>query len=363
MNIFGKLLREFRNKCNDPHRSNRRLSQERFGQLLGEELDDRGFSGTAVHYWENGESKIHKDDRIVLIAILKVLHKNGGVGSIEQAQSFLEAGNYRALDETEKQQIFPVTSKPKEPPQTNKFSWNGIFGEFQKITDKANDGPPPAWPRMMAAVMRNIGDRVESANAGRSLLWLLVWIFAYNLLTPSLQWPYSNQQSSINSLYLYIVGTLILPLLIGLLINTDQDPAWKEREGANPVIVRMYTYQGAFVGFHVGYFVILIICLIGFYLQIKPVIWFQFVLAGLPPFMGSMGAHVVPENLWLASERLSLSDGWIFFIFIPIGFVWAFFFLEYYFWLTSPILGAFIIITAMLLAIVVNRQMQKTSKV
>lgn len=374
MNTFGKLLLEFRNKCNDPHRSNRRLSQERFGQLLGEELDDHGFSGTAVHYWENGESKIHKDDRIVLIAILKVLHKNGGIENIEQAESLLTAGNYRALNDNEKQQIFPevlqilpVTPGSKEPPQNNKFSWSGIIfnspGEFQKILDKANEGPPPAWPRVLAAIMRNIGNRVESANAGRSLLWLLVWIFANSLLTPSLQWPYSNHQSAVNSLYLYIGGTLILPLFIGLLINTDQDPAWKQRGTANPVIIRLYTYQGAFVGFHIGYFAIFMIYLIGFYLQIKPAIWFQFLLAGLPLFIGSMGAHVVPENLWLAYERLSLSDGRIFFIFIPIGFVWAFFFLEYYSWLTSPILGGFIIITAMLLAIAVNRRIQKNSKV
>lgn len=366
MNVFGKLLLAFRNKCNDPLRSNRRLSQERFGQLLGEELNGAGFSGTAVHYWENGESKIHKDDRTVLIAILKVLHKNGGLKNIEEAESLLAAGNYRSLNENERQQLFPE-GLPPAPPQNSKFSWNGILfnspEEFQKILDKANEGQPPAWPRVMAAIMSRIGDRVGDTNVGRGLLWLLVWIFSANLLSPSLQWPYFSHQDSIHSLYLYIAGTLILPLFIGILINTDQNPAWQKRENANPVIIRLYTYQGAFVGFHIGYFIIFMICLVGFYLQIKSAAWFHFLLAGLPLLMGSMGAHLVPENLWLAYQRLSLLDGWIFFVSIPIGFVWAFFFLEYYSWLTSPRSGVFIIIMAMFLAIAVNRRIQKTGKV
>ena len=68
---FGKQLRIFRQQCRDS-RNGKTLSQQRLGELLGEEMGI-GFSGAAVSDWERGESKIHVDDRLVLISLLKVL--------------------------------------------------------------------------------------------------------------------------------------------------------------------------------------------------------------------------------------------------------------------------------------------------
>ncbi len=102
---FGRLLRYHRRKCSDPLRGGL-LTQERLGELLGEELGDRGYSGAAVSDWERDQSQIHKDDRAVLIALMNVLNQTGGLSTMAEANELLLLGNYRALDSRENQQIF-----------------------------------------------------------------------------------------------------------------------------------------------------------------------------------------------------------------------------------------------------------------
>ena len=107
MNEFGKSLRSFRNRCSDSENLDKRLSQERLGELIGRELGvQEGYSGAAVSDWERGMSTIHASDRLVLISILKVLYQYGGITTLEEANHLLWAGNYRALDQNEIQAIF-----------------------------------------------------------------------------------------------------------------------------------------------------------------------------------------------------------------------------------------------------------------
>ena len=101
MKTFGEMLRAFRQASNDPDRLNRRLSQERLGALIGEEMGDLGVSGTAISYWESGESKISAEDRKLLLALVHVLHKCRGLETLLEANQFFEAGNYRVLNVSE----------------------------------------------------------------------------------------------------------------------------------------------------------------------------------------------------------------------------------------------------------------------
>ncbi len=105
MSKFGDLLRIHRQQCRDPLRGGV-LSQDRLGELLGLELGDRGYSGAAVSYWEGNKSKISEDDRLVLVSLIAVLHKNGGLHSLEEANNLLNAGNYRDLDPGEASVVF-----------------------------------------------------------------------------------------------------------------------------------------------------------------------------------------------------------------------------------------------------------------
>ena len=116
MTDFGTLLRIIRNRCVDPDIPGRSLTQERFGELLGGELGIQGgFSGAAVSDWERGKSRIRADDRLVLISLLVVLRRQGGIRSVSEANELLEVGNYRALNPAELEKVFPHLLKKKSP--------------------------------------------------------------------------------------------------------------------------------------------------------------------------------------------------------------------------------------------------------
>jgi hypothetical protein len=70
--------------------------------------------------------------------------------------------------------------------------------------------------------------------------------------------------------------------------------------------------------------------------------------------LGNMAARVVPHNLWRAYERLTLADGWIFFIVAFLGPMWALFFLEYYSILLSPVSGIFTILLALTAVVLIS---------
>ncbi|MGZ9221714.1 MAG: helix-turn-helix domain-containing protein, partial [Anaerolineales bacterium] len=114
MTTFGETLRAFRQASNDPDRFNRRLTQQRLGKLLGDEMGDYGFSGTAISDWERGESKISAEDRNVLIALIKVLYRSGGLRTLDDANHLLKAGKYRDLVVNETQEIFKAAANNED---------------------------------------------------------------------------------------------------------------------------------------------------------------------------------------------------------------------------------------------------------
>ena len=82
------------------------LTQDRLGELIGVQMGDAGYTGAAVSEWERDKSKIHADDRLVLISLSTVLVLCGGLDSSEQADGLLAAGNYRRLDAGERALVF-----------------------------------------------------------------------------------------------------------------------------------------------------------------------------------------------------------------------------------------------------------------
>ncbi len=102
---FGEQVRYYRRQCGDPMRGGM-LTQDRLGELIGEQMGDAGYTGAAVSEWERGKSKIHADDRLVLISLLAVLVQCGGLAAPGQANSILAAGNYRRMDDVECATIF-----------------------------------------------------------------------------------------------------------------------------------------------------------------------------------------------------------------------------------------------------------------
>ena len=369
---FGNLLRNYRERCKDPFFPSRRLSQERFGELLGTELGTSGYSGAAVSDWERGESRIYVDKRVVLMAFLKVLYANGGLKTAEQANQLLEAGNYRALDHKEMQQIFgihqddsvdEVLVSEEQMPKSSNLSMMEHFlviseNELKVIIDKAKqEGPDPWWPRALAALMRKATDRFSLSL--RTVLWVWVWLAAWWLIGPSLRLSFADQNEMLFAMQKYVIGSLIVPLMLGPLINTKDSEYWRLQAGVNPLLLRIYTYQGAGIGFNLGYFFVLPFNLLRHYVHLEPSVWIEMLAATLGLILGNMGARVVPHNLWRAFGRLTWADGAIFFVVALIGPLWALFFLEFYPVLRNPVTGILVFLLAITITVLLATRKSK----
>jgi hypothetical protein len=365
MTKFGEQLREFRQRCNDSQSPHGKLTQEKFGELVGAELGIR-YSGAAISDWERGVSKIHADQRQVLISILKVLHQWGGIKTLMEANQLLESGNYRALHINESVQISPefpdgVNAAQHTPEQKTSrslvpFLLEGLFAvseaELKALLTKAGEGPPPAWPRVLAAFMRKASDNWSLSITG--IMWIWLWLLAWWLIGPSLHLPFADRDAAVVAMGKYATGTLIIPLLIGLLVNTKDNDYWKGQTAANSFLVRLYTYQGAGIGFNLGYFFVFPFALLRYYFHFGSSVWLEIAASALGLILGNMGARVVPYDLWRAYSRLTLRDGGIFFVAALLGPLWAIFFLEYYPILLAPVLGIIIILLALTAFVIIS---------
>jgi transcriptional regulator with XRE-family HTH domain len=352
MNEFGKRLRACRKKGG--------LTQEQLGGLLGEALGDRGFSGAAVSDWERGVSKIHADNRIVLVNLVRVLHQVCGVATLREANSLLEAGNYRTLDAREQEQVFPKMSPmpclgAEAAPKPSAPSWAGLFSlpadELQVLIDQAQDGPPPTWPRIMVALLNRSTSHINAASVLPFITWIWIWLLTWALIAPSLRWPFATQEDALWAVVWYAVGTLVIPAWIAAITCTCDNPFWREQGLGNAWSTRLYTHQGASIGFHVGYFAVFGINLFGYNLGIPPLKWAEWLVLILPLGLSYASARLVPYNILRAFGDLRLAHGAIFFIFVFMGPLWAAFFYWYSTLLTQRTLGlAFFLLGVTILA-------------
>lgn len=376
MKEFGEQLRRFRHRCNSSKSPHGKLTQEEFGELVGKELGMGGYTGAAVSDWERGKSKIH--DRPVLIAVVKVLYEHEGIKTREEVNQLLKAGNYRDLDPEEAEKIFdsvisdPDAEQPtleqtsSKPPQPSLLE--NLFSsreELQQMITKAQDGPSPSWPRVLAAFMRKGSERISITP--KSILWVWVWLLAWWLIGPSLRWPLADRDALLRAVGMYVTGTLVIPLLIGLLVNTKQNEYWKGHGLAESKLLRLYTYQGAGIGFNLGYFFVFPLMLVRYYLGFGASVWLEFAAVTVGLILGNMSARVVPHNLWRAYKRLHFADGAIFFVVALIGPLWGLFFLEFHSVLLTPWLGSMVILLAFTLFVIIavrqsRRQPPRTGK-
>ena len=365
---FGELLRECRQRC--------QISQERLGELMGWELGlSKGYSAAAVSDWERGKSKINADQRLVLISLIKTLHKRGGLKNSSEANRLLEAGNYRALDAKERENIFPnelmdtsfdvsgnqTDSQGKDHKSPLEKNFSIFLHEWQRIFREAEEGPSPAWPRVGATLLRKLSDYWTVSRLVVAVFWAWVWLLTWWLVAPSLRLPFMSRENAEIVLKLYVVGAFITPLLISFLSNPMQNKFWQEHNLAASRITHLYTYQGAGIGFHLGYFGIFAINLLGYYLQLHFALWFEWLEIGIILLWGYFAARLVPYNLWRAYGRLALEDGWIFFTFLSLGPFWAFFFYQMYPLFLNSIVGGLTVLFAITLLILMTAWRQYRS--
>lgn len=337
---FGEQLRKFRLQCHYSQ-TGKPVTQQQLGIFLKEEIGI-SYSGAAISDWERGKAKPGINDRLVLTSLIKILKQYGGIKTMADANLLLEAGNYRTLNLSEREKIFPEeiqgdheyqTPTQKESSPSLIFLLNNIFFnspvEFQKILDEAQEGPPTFWPRVAVSIINHMTNQWTVLHILKLLIWVWIWLITYLLISPSLQQPFTSQENALQIMALYAVGSIILPLFIGIMVNTKDQDFWKEQKISNTLTTRLYVHQGAYVGFHVGYFLLFPFAMIQNQFDIQPIIWVEFMKMIIPMAVGYAGAQLVPHNLWLTYKHLHLKDGSIFFVFIILGPVWAWFFLEF----------------------------------
>ncbi|MBL8062337.1 MAG: hypothetical protein JNK32_04915 [Anaerolineales bacterium] len=354
---FGSQLRLFRQRSHDPQ-TQKQLSQQKLGELLGLELGVYGFSGAAISDWERSESRINAADRHVLLSLVKVLNFCGGIKNSADANLLLEAGNYRALNQAERNRVFPEeveeTGSPPATSLTSNFQYltRGMPfispAGYKKILLEAREGPQPAWPKVLAALMRNTTDRVSAINLLKTILWLWVLGLAYWLILPSLR-LFLTSGDLRQAASLYIIGSLILPLLIAALTDTNKEPFWKEQKIPRPVRLRLFVHAGAYLGFHTGYFIVFLFTFIQGLLDIPPVTLIELFKAAFLIAFGYIDAQLIPYNLWLAYQHFDFKESGILFAFIPFGLVWAWFLVEFYETLASPVTGTILLLSSVTL--------------
>ena len=291
--------------------------------------------------------------------------------TVEEANQLLKCGNYGTLEEAETQSIFGLREEtiPFKQSQAEQGSNSdglvllaAIFAvskdELDTIVATVKDGPPPVWPRVLAAILRRASDRFVFSL--RTILWIWLWVIAWWLIGPSLRLPYVNRDVAFRAIWMYVGGSIVVPLLIGLLITTRDNEYWQRKKEIKPFLLRLYTYQGAGIGFNLGYFFMFSIVLLRYYLHDNPSISLEWIAALISLILGQMGARVVPHNLWRAYGRLSFKDGWIFFVVALVGLFWGFFFFQYYAVLLTPLWGALIILTAFTVAVIMMSRPSRT---
>ncbi|MCI0396945.1 MAG: hypothetical protein L0322_18670 [Chloroflexi bacterium] len=102
---FGELLRYYRRRTNDRERGGR-LTQERLAELLSAEPNCPYISNVTISHWENDKIPIAITDRPLLLGLIRVLHRHGGIRSVDEANQLLFAGKYSHLSNDERRDVF-----------------------------------------------------------------------------------------------------------------------------------------------------------------------------------------------------------------------------------------------------------------
>lgn len=100
---LGALLKFHRRESTDPARGGT-LTQARLAELL--EGEGVIYTDAMISQWESNRVKISLDNRSVLIALIRIFYKCGGLTTTEEAKNLLFAAGHRDLDSSEIRSVF-----------------------------------------------------------------------------------------------------------------------------------------------------------------------------------------------------------------------------------------------------------------
>lgn len=323
---FGALLKTYRERTKDPEKGGR-LTQAKLA-----ELTDCGFSGTTVGHWETGERTIRHHDRVVLQALIRVLHQYGGLQTLDEANQLLETGLYSRLTDEEIRSINPdwlaeEGSPPESAPAspvTIILSPRAIYEAFDAIFrwSEADTHARSSWAGMVIWSLSAITKRINAHGLFHFLSYFILWILASWLIVPLLQWPIRDPAMRRHAALSFAFSTVAVPLTVALLTPGNnpvpaQTPAIRQRK--THLLLKI---TGAAVGFNTVTGALWLIALGLFYLGASVPSWpWRFALL-LPLLMAHIGARRIPADrakMYAGNLRMHAADSLFLVTFLLIG--------------------------------------------
>jgi hypothetical protein len=268
------------------------------------------------------------------------------------------------------EKLFPGETAENDPPTPAQNPTNAQFlfenmnfppaADFRHMLEEAKQGPTPFWLRIMVSLIRRFTDHLTAQDFLKAILWAwIIWLARMFFTSPSLEWDFDSRQSAVTVLVLYAGGSIILPAVIAGMTNTAENPYWVKQSRQKSVMLRLFVHQGAYVGYHTAYFLVLPITPVQVMLGLESPAWLALLKTVFPLVVSYAGAQLIPYNFWLAYKRLDLQDGGVLFVFVLLGPLWALFFIEFYEPLASPFLGGILMLLAITVLTLANAMKRK----
>jgi hypothetical protein len=274
--------------------------------------------------------------------MIRVLIRNEGIQTPEQANDLLESGDYRSLDEEEFVSLYPpralssaaLTASQQPSPST-------------QMTETSINYTQPG--ESSAPSTRSLDTCAIYVVALKTILWLLTWEVLWRMINPLITWPLQNAVQIRTAIVLSAGGTFLAPFLVGVLTNTKDNVIWKNERFQIDLPLRILTYISAAAGFSTGYLLSFLLLRIGQqYGFIQPGDIFSRLSAAVSLILGYCGAKQIPMIQFRVNRSLNLKKDWLFLIFFSVSPLWCLYQI-----LTSP--WMFLVpIVVILLALSVN---------
>ena len=350
MDNFGLRLRQHREQARDPTKKNRRLSQQRLGELLGQVRGDDGVSGATISNWELDNAKIDKDDRQTLTTLIQILYECHGLHSLDEANTLLHAGNYRALDGSEQQRLFPNEPAPLAPTSPTRLQEESLPAGTNRqlfVTLWRELRTRPGFPEQIIITPLH---HWTPHKVFWTTIWLGLWLLTWFLTLPLLHWPPAGDNDAQTAATLHLIGSNLIPLLTGLLF------ALKHRSSplphTTPRQFAFFAWLGALAGFTFGYASLSLLRLVAYYLG----------LANIPPLLAGLAAlwliictvitaQQLPPHVHHTFGSLRITEGdvaLLLLLSLP-GLALGLTFATIYPWLLTPTTGTTVILSATML--------------
>lgn len=286
------------------------------------ELADMGFTGTNVGHWENGRRAIKHQDRLLLQRLIAVLHRYGGLQTLDEANALLESGFYSRLTLEEAAEIDAAWAEEMEhasrdvqpltlSPVALVVSPVAVYESFDAVFrwSEADEHARSSWAGMLLWSMAALTARMTLDGFLRVLAFLFLWAVTALMIAPILSWPLNEPSLRLRAALLFALAPLVVPLAIAMLTSPDA-PANNPTEaldGSRELFLLKLT--GSVVGFGIITLTLFFLALGAYYVGFvgEAASWGWRLAAGGALLLAHVGARRIPADRY----RLHNSKVWL----------------------------------------------------